>query len=102
MWRRHSRRRCSCAWGQPFPRNMRDYSSPRSKDASLRQLYSFGGNEPLVAALAQAGVPFLVIGGLAVHFYVSEREADDLDLVVGPTVDAGRRLLLALAAVDHP
>jgi hypothetical protein len=67
-----------------------------------KQLYSFGGNEPLVAALAQAGVPFLVIGGLAVHFHEPERLPDDLDLVVAPTAEGGRRLLNALLAVSHP
>ena len=67
-----------------------------------KQLYSFGGNEPLVAALAQAQVPFLVIGGLAVHFHDPARVPDDLDLVVAPTLDGGRRLLQALAVLGHP
>ncbi|MFN2547488.1 MAG: hypothetical protein ABR567_08660 [Myxococcales bacterium] len=67
-----------------------------------KQLYSFGGNEPLVAALADAEVPFLVVGGLAVQFHVPERVPDDLDLVIAPTLDAGRRLLRALVTIGTP
>ena len=35
------------------------------------------------------------------RFHVPERVAGDLDLVVAPTVQAGGRLLVALAAVGH-
>jgi hypothetical protein len=67
-----------------------------------KQLFSFHTNQRLLEAFSEANVPFLVIGGLAVHFHVRERVADDLDLVVAPTEEAGRRLLVTLAAVGHP
>jgi hypothetical protein len=41
-----------------------------------------------VEALSEAEVPFLLIGGLAVHFHEPERVADDLDLVVAPVAHA--------------
>ena len=67
-----------------------------------KQLFSCHTNQRLVEAFAEADVPFLVIGGLAVHFHEPERVPHDLDIVVAPTVEGGRRLLVALAAVGHP
>ncbi len=68
----------------------------------LKQLYSFGSNERLLEAFFKADVPFLVIGGLAVHFHAPERAPDDLDLVVAPSVEGGRRLLAALTVLGVP
>lgn len=53
---------------------------------------SGGENRNLLDALNQAGCPFLVIGGLAVHHYAQEREYDDLDLWVLTSLDTVDRL----------
>ena len=66
-----------------------------------KQLFSFHTNERLLEALFQAQVQFLVVGALAIYFH-EERVPDDLDLVVAPSVEAGRRLLIALDAVRGP
>jgi len=62
----------------------------------MRHLVTFGANQTLVEALERYKVRFLVIGGLAVQFYDSTREADHLDLLADPTIDNARRLVRAL------
>jgi len=39
-----------------------------------------GANEELVRALQSEGVEFVVVRGLAVAWYCSDRQADDMDL----------------------
>jgi hypothetical protein len=56
-------------------------------------LHTFGLNSDFVAALAAKGVRTIVVGGLAVHNYCAEREADDLDLLVEPTASAGAAIV---------
>lgn len=51
----------------------------------MTQLFTFHQNDKLVKALLLHGVRFLVVGGLAVKLYASEREADDLDLLIEQT-----------------
>ena len=65
----------------------------------MQQLYTFGGNDALLAELIRCGVRFLLVGGLAVHFYAPEREADDLDLLVEQTSENAERLFQAMAAL---
>ena len=65
----------------------------------MQQLYTFGGNDALLAELVRCGVRFLLVGGLAVHFYASERKADDLDLLVEQTSENAERLFQAMAAL---
>jgi hypothetical protein len=65
----------------------------------LNPLPTFGGNLALVESLAQHGVRFLVVGGLAVHHHAAERQADDLDLLVEQTVEAARSVTAALSAI---
>lgn len=62
-------------------------------------LIHFGSNEELVRALTGAGVKFVVIGGLAVAWHCSERQADDMDLLVEPTAENSARIANALAGV---
>lgn len=62
-------------------------------------LLHFGGNEPLVRALAAAGVRFLVIGGLAVSWHCSDRTADDMDLLIDSAPDNAENVLVPLAQV---
>ena len=60
-------------------------------------LVHFSANEELVRALSDAGVKFVVVGGLAVAWYCPERQADDMDLLVEPTAENSERIARALA-----
>lgn len=60
-------------------------------------LVHFGGNEELVRALSDAGVKFVVIGGLAVAWHCPECQADDMDLLVDPSAENSARIVAALA-----
>jgi len=59
-------------------------------------LVHFGANEELVRALSDAGVKFVVIGGLAVAWHCPERQADDMDLLVDPSAENSARIVAAL------
>lgn len=59
-------------------------------------LQHFGPNEELIRAFTSAGVEFVVIGGLGVAWYCSERQADDMDLLVNPTNENSARISRAL------
>ena len=63
-------------------------------------LYCTGSNEPLVRALVNAGVEFIVVGGLAVAWYCPDRLADDLDLLIAPTPDNSKRLSQVLSNLN--
>jgi len=52
---------------------------------------------PLMRALVDAGVKFVVIGGLAVTVHGHERFTADLDLVPDPNAENLRRLAAILA-----
>lgn len=60
-------------------------------------LFHFGPNEELVRELISAGVKFLIIGGLAVAWYCPERRADDLDLLIEPSIENSARISSALS-----
>jgi hypothetical protein len=65
--------------------------------STLKELSTFGLNGNFVAALAQEGARFIIIGGLAVKFYCPDRVVDDLDILIDPTLgnaQAVRRVLL--------
>lgn len=64
----------------------------------MKQFRIFGGNERLIAALLEQAVRFIVVGGLAVQYYVPERPANDLDLLIEQTKENANRLFSALAA----
>jgi len=55
------------------------------------------GNVDFVAAMLEAEARFLVVGGLAVSFYCPEREVDDLDLLIEPTMSNAKLVLGALS-----
>ena len=61
-----------------------------------------GINKELVAALIHHEVEFLVVGGLAVSWYCSERQADDMDLLVNPTIENAARISSALNSLNLP
>ena len=50
-----------------------------------------GMNSYLLKALNDHGVEYLVAGGLAVRYYIPEREVDDLDLLINPTSENVRK-----------
>ncbi len=60
-------------------------------------LMHFGSNEQLVRALTDAGVKFIVIGGLAVAWYCPDRQADDMDLLVDPSAENSALISTAFA-----
>jgi hypothetical protein len=71
---------------------------------TLSLLLPRSGNDKLVCAFVEAGVAFLIVGGVAVaaHGCRDIADVDDLDLLVEPTVKNGQRLLAALAVAQVP
>ncbi|MBI3053954.1 MAG: hypothetical protein HYY77_07925 [Betaproteobacteria bacterium] len=59
-------------------------------------LLHVGANEELIRAFTSGGVEFVVVGGLAVAWYCSDRQADDMDLLVNPTLENSARISRAL------
>jgi hypothetical protein len=59
-------------------------------------LSTFHLNSSFVAALQAKGIRVIVVGGVAVQHYCDERNADDLDLLVEPTAEAGAAIMQAL------
>lgn len=57
-------------------------------------------NEELVSALAAHDVDFVLIGGLAIAWYCAARQADDMDLLVAPTVENSQRIYDALGSLS--
>jgi hypothetical protein len=56
-----------------------------------------GANEALVRVLTDVRAKFVVVGGLAIAWYCSERQADDMDLLVEPTAANSARIAQALS-----
>ena len=57
--------------------------------------------DSIACALNGAGVPFLVVGGLAVVAHGYGRQTQDLDLVVPVDADTVGRLFAALATLGY-
>jgi len=57
-------------------------------------------NEELVLALAAHKVDFVLIGGLAIAWYCESRQADDMDLLVSPTLENSKRIYDALVSLQ--
>ena len=62
-------------------------------------LMHWNSNEELVSALVGHGVDFVLIGGLAIAWYCGSRQADDMDLLVSPTVENSKRIYNALTSL---
>jgi len=62
-------------------------------------LEHFGSNRELVRAMSDAGVSFVVVGGLAVAWHCTERQADDMDLLVEPTAGNSERISRVLTSL---
>jgi len=58
-----------------------------------------GSNRKLIETLADYNVDFILIGGLAVSWYCSERQADDMDLLIKDTSENSMKLSRALSAL---
>ena len=63
-------------------------------------LFHFGANEELLRALLEEGVKLVVIGGLAIAWHCPERQADDMDLLVEPTVENSARIAKTLTKLQ--
>src|SRR5688572_8861775 len=57
-------------------------------------------NEELVRALVAHNVDFVLIGGLAIAWYCDSRQADDMDLLVSPTLENSSRIHDALVSLN--
>jgi hypothetical protein len=57
-----------------------------------------GRNADLIKNLSVVGARFVIVGGTAVRFYFSQREADDLDILIEPTE---RNAQLVINAVNQ-
>jgi hypothetical protein len=57
-------------------------------------------NEELVRALVAHNVEFVLIGGLAIAWYCDSRQADDMDLLVSPTLENSRHIYAALVSLN--
>jgi len=63
-------------------------------------LHHTGANKEIVQAFVRVNVEFLVVGGLAVSWYCSARQADDMDLLVNPTPENSIRVVEALNSLS--
>jgi hypothetical protein len=57
-----------------------------------------GANTEFVDALVQADARFLVVGGVAVKFYVPQRPVEDLDLLIERTKGNASKVLTAVSS----
>ena len=62
-------------------------------------LTTFHHNSYILEALNKYGVEYLVIGGLAVFYYCSCREVDDLDLLISPMPENAKKVEAALVSL---
>lgn len=62
------------------------------------QLFTFGRNQDFVDTLIGSAARFIVVGGLAVHFYVPDREVDDLDILIEPSQETAAKVISALSS----
>jgi hypothetical protein len=63
-------------------------------------LMHWHSNEELVHALVAHDVDFVLIGGLAIAWYCDSRQADDMDLLVSPTLENSSRIYDALVSLN--
>ena len=62
-------------------------------------LFHTGCNEELIRALLEFHVRFVVIGGLAISWHCPSRSADDMDILIEPTIENSGRVANALTRV---
>lgn len=59
-------------------------------------LQHFAANVEIIKAFTRFDVDYLLVGGLAVSWYCSTRQADDMDLLVNPTPENSTKITAAL------
>ena len=59
-----------------------------------------GSNEKIVRAFVANEVEFLIVGGLAVSWYCATRQADDMDILVNPTIANSEKIHRAFAELN--
>lgn len=64
-------------------------------ETAPESLFTCAANSHFVDCLSRYAVRFIVIGGLAVKYWVPDREVDDLDLLIEPTATNFRSLTRA-------
>jgi hypothetical protein len=62
---------------------------------SLRLIHVFERNADLLANFKAKNVRFVIVGSTAVRFHLPEREVDDLDVLIDPTVHNAQRAIEA-------
>ena len=60
---------------------------------TTQQISLFGANQELLIQLVTANVRLLVVGGVAVRFYVPTRPVDDLDILVESTLENAEKVM---------
>ena len=58
-----------------------------------------GSNEAIVKAFRENAVEFVLVGGLAISWFCSSRQADDMDLLVNPTKENSLKVSGALSSI---
>lgn len=82
------------------PRRIRSVRHERiAQNKLMRQLHTFHGNDELLKAFNECGVRYLVVGGLAVQYFVESRSANDLDILVETSIDNADRIFAAMEKV---
>jgi hypothetical protein len=72
----------------------------KASDDTLK-IETFHTNGALLKTFTRCGVEFLIVGGVAVYHYRC-RMYDDLDLMVGPTLENGEKLVEACTQLGQP
>jgi hypothetical protein len=62
-------------------------------------LLCYGSNKEIVSAFSTFDVEFILVGGLAVSWYCSSRQADDMDILVNPTKENSEKITNALGSL---
>jgi hypothetical protein len=62
-------------------------------------LICVASNEEIVKAFSAFGVEFILVGGLAVSWYCSSRQANDMDILVNPTKGNSEKVADALGSL---
>jgi hypothetical protein len=63
-----------------------------------KQLFMFAANQELITSLVKVGARFIVVGSLAVHYHVPERQAADLDILIEPSADTAEKVIAVLSS----
>ena len=62
-------------------------------------LICVGSNKEIVMAFTKFRVEFILVGGLAVSWYCTSRQANDMDLLVNPTKENSEKVNAALGSL---